>query len=206
MIEAGKAAVGHRVDYTGAKMGMWIFLFTEIILFGMLFLLYSIFRFKYSPQFHTAAAELDVFMGTVNTVILITSSATFAFAVPLVRNGKKGLSMLFQILTIALGIIFLFNKLSEWSVHISHGIYPDSPTLDQMSRGKIIFFSLYYVLTGLHGLHLFAGVCVASWMLVYTAKEIVNADDFIKLENTGLYWHFVDIVWMYLFPLFYLIN
>jgi cytochrome c oxidase subunit 3 len=206
MNESTETAVRHRVDYTGAKMGMWIFLFTEIILFGMLFLLYSVFRFKYSAQFHTSAAELDVFIGTVNTAILITSSMTFAFAVPLLRNGKKGLSMLCQVLTIVLGIIFLLNKLGEWRLHISHGIYPDSPALDQMSRGKIIFFSLYYVLTGLHGLHLFAGVCVASVMLVYTAREIVNANDFIKLENTGLYWHFVDMVWMYLFPLFYLIN
>jgi cytochrome c oxidase subunit 3 len=205
MIEAGNTA-RHRVDYKGAKMGMWLFLFTEIILFGILFLLYSIFRFKYAADFHRSASELDVFLGTANTAILLTSSMTMAISIALVRKGKKGLSMVCQIITIALGIFFLVNKYIEWGVHIRHGIYPDSPELDQMSRGKIIFFSLYYVMTGLHGLHVLIGVCVISGMTVFTAKEIIDRNDFVKLENTGLYWHFVDIVWIYLFPLFYLIT
>jgi cytochrome c oxidase subunit 3 len=199
-------AMRHRIDYAGAKMGMWIFLLTEVLLFGMLFLLYSIFRFKYSSDFHASASELDVVLGTANTAILLTSSLTMALSIALVRKGKKGLSMLCQIVTIALGTVFLFNKYIEWSVHIGHGIYPHSPQLDQMSRGKIIFFSLYYVMTGLHGLHVLVGVCVISGMLLFTAKEIITRNDFVKLENTGLYWHFVDIVWIYLFPLFYLIT
>jgi cytochrome c oxidase subunit III len=200
------ATARHRVDYVGAKMGMWIFLYTEVLLFGMLFLLYSIFRFKYSPEFHASAGELDVFLGTANTAILLTSSLTMALAIALVRKGKKGLSMLCQIITLALGIFFLVNKYLEWGVHIRHGIYPDSPQLDQMGRGKIIFFSLYYVMTGLHGLHVLLGVCVIAAMLVFTAREAINRGDFVKLENAGLYWHFVDIVWIYLFPLFYLIT
>ena len=200
------ASAGHRVDYAGAKMGMWIFLFTEVLLFGVLFLLYSVFRFKYPREFHASAAELDVFLGTASTAILLTSSLTMALSIALVRRGKKSLSMLCQIITVVLGMVFLLDKYIEWSAHIRHGIYPDSPQLDQMSRGKIIFFSLYYVMTGLHGLHVLLGVCVISGMLVFTAKEIINQGDFVKLENTGLYWHFVDIVWIYLFPLFYLIT
>ena len=187
-------------------MGMWIFLLTEVLLFGMLFLLYSIFRFRYSKEFHASASELDVFLGTANTAILITSSFTMAMSIALVRRGNKGLSMLCQAITIGLGTIFLFNKYFEWGVHIRHGIYPDSPALQQMARGRIIFFSLYYVLTGLHGLHVLLGVCVIFGMLVFTARDIINRVDFIKLENTGLYWHFVDVVWIYLFPLFYLIT
>ena len=200
------ATARHRVDYVGAKMGMWIFLYTEVLLFGMLFLLYSIFRFKYSPEFHASAGELDVFLGTANTAILLTSSLTMALAIALLRKGSKRLSMLCQIVTIALGMFFLVNKYLEWGVHIRHGIYPDSPQLAQMGRGKIIFFSLYYVMTGLHGLHVLVGVCVISGMLVFTARDVIKRGDFVKLENTGLYWHFVDIVWIYLFPLFYLIT
>lgn len=196
----------HRIDYVGAKMGMWIFLFTEVLFFGGLFLLYSVFRSKYTADFHASAEELDLFLGTTNTVILLTSSMTMALSIALVRRGKKSLSMLCQVITITLGIVFLINKYIEWGAHIRNGIYPDSPLLDQMSRGKIIFFSLYYVMTGLHGLHVLIGVCVITGTLIFTAKEIIRRGDFVKLENTGLYWHFVDIIWIYLFPLFYLIT
>lgn len=196
----------HRIDYVGAKMGMWIFLFTEVLFFGGLFLLYSVFRSKYTADFHASAEELDLFLGTTNTVILLTSSMTMALSIALVRRGKKSLSMLCQVITITLGIVFLINKYIEWGAHIRNGIYPDSPLLDQMSRGKIIFFSLYYVMTGLHGLHVLIGVFVITGTLIFTAKEIIRRGDFVKLENTGLYWHFVDIIWIYLFPLFYLIT
>ena len=198
--------VKHRVDYTGAKMGMWIFLYTEVLFFGILFLLYAVFRAKYSPDFHASSAGLDVFLGTANTAILLTSSLTMALSIALLRKEKKGLSIFCQITTISLGAFFLVNKYIEWGVHISHGMYPHSPQLEQMSRGKIIFFGLYYVMTGLHGLHVFIGICVIAAMLVFTAREIIHREDFVKLENTGLYWHFVDIVWIYLFPLFYLIT
>lgn len=196
----------HRVDYVGAKMGMWIFLFTEVLFFGGLFLLYSVYRSKYTIEFHRAAAELDLFLGTTNTIILLSSSMTMALSISFVRRGKKALSVLFQSGTIFLGVLFLVNKYIEWNAHINHGIYPDSPLLLEMSRGKIIFFSLYYVMTGLHGLHVLIGVCVISGAVVFTLREIIRRNEFVKLENTGLYWHFVDIVWIYLFPLFYLIT
>lgn len=199
-------ATSHRIDYTGAKMGMWIFLFTEVLFFGGLFLLYSVFRAKYTLEFHSSAAELDIVLGTANTMILLTSSMSMALSISLVRNGKKDLSMLCQGITIAMGIVFLINKYIEWGTHIQHGIYPGSPALLDMSRGKIIFFSLYYVMTGLHGLHVLIGVLVISGTLIFTAKRWIIQSDFVKLENTGLYWHFVDVVWIYLFPLFYLIT
>jgi len=200
------APVRHRIDYVGAKMGMWIFLFTELLFFGGLFLLYSVFRSKYTADFHASAEELDLFLGTANTAILLTSSLTMALSIALVRRGEKGLSLLCQGITILLGIVFLIDKYIEWSAHIRNGIYPDSPLLVQMTRGKIIFFSLYYVMTGLHGLHVLIGVCVIAGTAIFTARETINRRDFVKLENTGLYWHFVDIIWIYLFPLFYLIT
>lgn len=206
MDKPDEVAVRHRIDYTGAKMGMWIFLFTEVLFFGGLFLLYSVFRTKYTLDFHTSAAELDLFLGTANTIILLTSSMSMALSIVLLRKDRKDLSMLCQIVTITLGLVFLVNKYVEWSAHIGHGIYPDSPQLLHMSRGKIIFFSLYYVMTGIHGLHVLIGVCVIFGMLILTARQTINREDFVKLENTGLYWHFVDIIWIYLFPLFYLIT
>jgi cytochrome c oxidase subunit 3 len=206
MNKAGETAVGYRIDYTGAKMGMWIFLFTEVLFFGGLFLLYSVFRAKYTLDFHNSAAELDLFLGTANTAILLTSSMSMALSIALVRKDRKVASIICQSVTIILGMIFLADKYIEWSAHIGHGIYPDSPQLLQLSRGKIIFFSLYYVMTGLHGLHVLLGVCVILGMLILTVREKITREDFVKLENTGLYWHFVDIVWIYLFPLFYLIT
>lgn len=196
----------HRIDYIGAKMGMWIFLFTELLLFGGLFLLYSVYRSKYTLDFHNSASELDIILGAANTVILLTSSMTMALSISSMKKGKRNLSTLCQIITIILGIIFLVDKYFEWDVHIQRGIYPDSPTLSGMRRGDIIFFGLYYVMTGIHGLHVLVGVCAISFMLFFTIKERINSEDFVKLENTGLYWHFVDIIWIYLFPLFYLIT
>lgn len=206
MDKAEAATVRHRVDYIGAKMGMWVFLFTELLLFGGLFLLYSVYRSKYTADFHRSAAELDIYLGTANTLILLTSSMTMALSISAMKRGKKNLSGICQSITILLGIIFLINKYIEWSVHIHHGIYPDSPEILRMERGSIIFFSLYYVMTGIHGLHVLVGVCAISFMLYFTKKENINRKDFVKLENTGLYWHFVDIIWIYLFPLFYLIT
>lgn len=206
MDSAETVALSYRVDYTGAKMGMWIFLFTEILFFGGLLLVYSVYRSKYSIEFHNSAATLDLFLGTANTVLLLTSSMTMALSIALLKKGRKNLSLLSQGATIFFGSLFLVNKYLEWMAHITHGIYPNSPLLIEMSRGKIVFFGLYYVMTGLHGLHVLIGIAVVSGVLILTAREKINQHDFVKLENTGLYWHFVDIIWICLFPLFYLIT
>lgn len=194
------------VDYTGAKMGMWIFLFTELLFFGGLFLLYAVYRSQYTPEFHLAAAELNRVLGSVNTLILITSSLTMALSIAAVKNAEKRLSIILQASTILLGVAFLFIKYFEWSAKISHGIYPGSPELLQQEQGNILFYSLYFVTTGLHALHVLVGIGVLLSMLILSLKDKINHKDFIKLENSGLYWHFVDIVWIYLFPLLYLIT
>jgi len=197
--------IEHARDIEGAKMGMWVFLFTEMLLFGGLFLLYSVYRSKYSAEFHGSAAELNIVLGTVNTLILLTSSLTMVLSLSALRKGQRSLSFLFQSATVLLGIIFLVNKYFEWSAHIHHGIYPDSPALLAMKRGDIIFFSLYFVMTGIHGLHVLIGAGVIAGMAVFTLQGKLGPDNFVMLENAGLYWHFVDIIWIYLFPLFYLI-
>jgi len=194
----------HR-DYTGAKLGMWLFLFTEILLFGGMFLLYSIYRSVHTADFHEAGKEMSVTIGAINTIILLTSSLTMVLSISAIKNGQKGSSILFQAITIILGLAFLGNKYVEWSDHIHHGFYPNSPELLAMSHGKILFFGLYYVMTGIHGLHVLIGISVIGFVLVLTLKGTVSSSDYIKLENTGLFWHLVDVIWIYLFPLFYLI-
>jgi cytochrome c oxidase subunit 3 len=193
-------------DYGRSKLGMWLFLFTEILLFGGLFLIYSVYRTVHQEEFHSAAKELSTALGAINTVILLTSSLTMALAISALRQGKRNVSIICQTITILLGLAFLMNKYFEWSGHIHAGIYPSSPELLSRGHGEILFYGLYYVMTGLHGLHVIAGVLLIGIMLSLTLKGSISVDTFGKLENTGLYWHLVDIIWIYLFPLFYLIT
>ncbi|MGV8057239.1 MAG: cytochrome c oxidase subunit 3 family protein [Smithellaceae bacterium] len=194
------------IDNEGKKIGMWFFLFTEIIFFGGMFLLYSVLRYKYAPDFHRAAADENLLLGTVNTVILLTSSLAIALAISTIRKGQRSLSLWLQSATFVMGLIFLVIKYFEWSAKIAVGLFPDSPVLLKLAPGQIMFFGLYYVMTGLHGLHVAVGCVVIAFMIFYTKRGKVSGQNYARLENTGLYWHFVDIVWIYLYPLFYLIT
>ena len=193
-------------DHVGAKYGMWFFLFTEILFFGGMFLLYSMYRWKYAVDFHTGASGENLLLGSINTAVLLTSSLFMAIAVAAVRKGQYRLSVVFQIATILMGLAFLVIKGVEWSEKFHRGIYPNSPVLDKMNMGEILFYGLYYVMTGIHGIHVFIGVCVISFMVYFTLTGNITSENYSKIENTGLYWHFVDIVWIYLYPLFYLIT
>ena len=199
------AAHTHRDDY-GARMGMWLFLFTELILFGGMFLVYSVYRFTNQAEFHLAATELNTIIGTFNTAILLTSSLTMALSITAIQNDNRNLSLLFQFLTILLALFFMVNKYFEWTAKINHGLFPGSDELLSKSSGEILFFGLYYVMTGLHGLHVVIGIVLIAVMARFTSKGIITHDNYVKLENTGLYWHLVDIIWIFLFPLFYLIT
>ncbi len=201
----GLAHTEHR-DYTGAKLGMWLFLFTEILLFGGMFLLYSIYRDVHPADFHEAGKEMSVAIGATNTIILLTSSLTIVLGLAALKDGKRARSILFQAITVILGFVFLGNKYIEWSNHIQHGFYPNSPELLAMSHGKILFFGLYYVMTGIHALHVLIGAGVIAGVAAMTARGSVSSTDYIKLENSALFWHLVDVIWIYLFPLFYLIT
>jgi len=192
-------------DYIGAKIGMWLFLFTEIILFGGLFVLYSVYLHRYPEEFHLAGQELNVYFGTANTLVLLTSSFSMALSITALQKDNKKLCMILLTITMILACVFLVNKYFEWGAKIHHGIYPDSPALLERPKGEIIFFGLYYIMTGLHGLHVLIGALIIFVVLVLVAKNKVTSSDFVAVENTGLYWHLVDMVWIYLFPLFYLV-
>jgi cytochrome c oxidase subunit 3 len=187
-------------------MGLWLFLFSELILFGGMFIIYAVYRFMHAEEFRLAAAELDPFIGTINTMILLTSSLTVAMSITAIQQGKKYLSMALASTTLVLAVVFLVNKYFEWSHKISIGIYPQSPELMNKPQGEILYFGLYYVMTGLHAIHVIIGMAVLGFMLVFIAKGSINRGSFVKLEAGALYWHLVDIIWIFLFPLFYLIH
>ncbi len=195
----------HRDDMS-SKIGMWLFLLTEVLLFGGLFLLYMAYRVKYTGNFHDAALELNMKIGTFNTLILITSSLTMALSIAAMQRARKGLSIFLLVSTQALGIFFLINKFFEWSAKFHHGLYPGSETLLNRPKGEYIFFGMYYAMTGLHALHVIAGLTLLTFMLVFIIRNKVNPDNYIRLENSGLYWHLVDLIWIFLFPLFYLMR
>ena len=191
-------------DYEGAKLGMWLFLFTEILLFGGLFILYSAYRARYPLEFHEGGQHLNVVIGVANTVILLTSSLTVALSITAIQKANRKLCVMCLSATIVLGACFLVNKYIEWSGEIRHGLYPNSPVLMQRPQGDQIFFGLYYSMTGLHGLHVIAGILVLSVMLTLVLRKKITSTDFNRLENGGLYWHLVDVIWIFLLPLFYL--
>ncbi len=139
-------------DEAGSKIGMWLFLLSEIALFGGLFILYSVYRYRNSIDFHLAAGELNRSFGALNTCVLITSSLTMALSISFLRKGDQRLSQVYLFLTLLFGLLFLGTKYFEWSGKIHHGIYPSSPRLLERSKGEVLFYGLYYSMTGLHGL------------------------------------------------------
>ena len=194
-------------DAEASKVGMWLFIFTELLLFGGLFIIYSVYRFMNPDAFHLAAEELDTFIGTVNTIILLVSSATIAMATTALQKKNTGLTLLLSVATIILGIVFMVNKYFEWGTKFEHGIWPGSQhMMDTMSQGEILFFGLYFIMTGLHALHIVIGLFIIGVAMWKVKKGTVHKNRAALLENSGLYWHLVDIIWIFLFPLFYLIT
>jgi cytochrome c oxidase subunit III len=228
-------APAYHPDAKGSKIAMWLFLFTELLLFGGMFLLYAVYRAKNPADFHFASLNLDVTVGAINTVILLTSSLTMVLAIGMLERRHRRSSLFFLLLTIGLALAFLVNKYFEWSHKIHHGIYPNSTELLERTSGENLFYALYYFMTGLHGLHVIAGMIVLGFMakmvanpvrqvvpvaslsaearagvtgvtVEYSENDALDQQRMIRLENAGLYWHLVDVIWIFLFPLFYLIS
>lgn len=195
-------------QYQASILGMWLFLITEILFFGGLFAGYAIYRWMYPEAFHHASNHLNLFWGTFNTVILISSSVTMAFAVHAAQLGKKKGIISYLILTLILGGIFLGIKAVEYAhkfhEHLVPGenfSFPDYPGF-----GSELFFSFYFAMTGLHAFHMIIGIVLLIVFIVMAARDKFSADYYTPVEVMGLYWHFVDIVWIFLFPLLYLIG
>jgi len=209
MAEHQHAHVEHpdMYDPESSKIGMWLFIFTELLLFGGLFIVYSVYRYLNPDAFHLAAEELNTFIGAFNTVILLVSSMTIAMSTTALQKGHKKVAIALVVITFIIGIGFLVNKYFEWGIKFSHGIWPGSEQmLNEMSQGEILFFGLYFVMTGLHALHIIIGLVIMVFAIRGVANGKVNAKRPSLLDNCGLYWHLVDLIWIFLFPLFYLIH
>lgn len=192
-------------DNSGVRLGMWLFLYTEIMLFGGLFVLYAAYYYSYTKDFISAGRELELVFGAANTLVLLSSSFTVAASIQSMKRGLKKHAMVLLGVTIAFALIFLTNKYFEWTHKFSHGIFPDSEHLASGPRGETIFFGLYFTLTGLHALHVFIGAAVLSISMFFIKQGKISRERINFLENAGLFWHLVDIVWIFLFPLFYLV-
>jgi cytochrome c oxidase subunit 3 len=192
-----------------STLGMWVFLVTEIMFFGGLFLAYTVYRSREPMGFQEASAHLDVRLGAFNTAVLIFSSLTMAFAVRSAQTGEKPRTQIMWIVTtMILGVVFLGVKVIEYSEKFRDHIVP-GPYFTwhgQYPAAAEIFYSLYFCMTGLHALHMIIGLGIMTWLALMARKGTFNSTYYTPVEVSGLYWHFVDIVWIFLFPLLYLIG
>jgi len=188
------------------SLGMWVFLCTEILLFGGLFLAYTVYRHAYPRAFHAASHDAEYWIGTANTAVLLVSSLWMALAVHCARTGRRRPLLLFLALTLLFGLAFLGLKGLEYYLDFVKLEVPgiNLPVADAFSRQKAMFWTLYFFMTGLHALHLTIGCGLVALILILAWRSGYNARHNEPVVVTGLYWHFIDIVWVFLYPLIYL--
>ncbi len=205
-----------------ASFGMWVFLLTEVMFFGGMFCAYLIFRNWYHPAFVAGSNTLSITLGTTNTAVLICSSLTMAMAVYSAEMRRRGQLIAFLLLTIVLGLAFLGIKAVEYkekfdlhhvpgpNFSIQEFVHPTNPKAiplaPDMAEKTQIYFSLYFAMTGMHALHMIIGISLLFFLVAKAYQGAYTAGHIMPIENFGLYWHFVDIVWIFLFPLLYLIS
>lgn len=202
----------HFVDaeqqFDSAKFGMWVFLVTEVLFFGGLFAAYIIFRAWYPDLFTQASTQLDTLMGGLNTIVLIASSLTMALSIRAAQMNNSKATFNYLLATFLLAGAFLVVKYFEYTHKFHIGIFPGKfYTFTEIAHPKAnVFFSIYYMMTGLHGIHVIVGMGLIAWLMVRARKNHFTSAYFTPVEITGLYWHLVDLIWIFLFPLFYLIE
>ena len=195
-------------QYEAASMAMWCFLITEILFFGGVFLAYAIYREMYPQAFAAGSHHLSIFLGCLNTAVLISSSFTMVLGVHAARMGKKNITSLYLFLTLVLGCVFLGVKAIEYTDKFVNHLVPNDTFHFHGFEGPgiRIFYSLYFALTGLHALHMVIGAVILIIILIQNMNGKFSAEYNSPIDMFGLYWHFVDIVWIFLFPLLYLIG
>lgn len=206
-------AQAHQFDdaeqqHDASWIGMWIFLATEVMFFGGMFLGYTFYRTSYPQAFAGASNHLDLWLGTLNTAVLICSSFTMALAVRSAQVGKQRPLMIFLLLTIALGTVFLGVKFTEYYAKFVEHLVPGSSFVyaQRFAGPAEIFFSFYFVMTGMHALHMIIGIGLLTYLVIKSLQGRFSSSYHTPVELIGLYWHFVDIVWIFLFPLLYLVG
>ncbi len=211
--------IEHHHDEEGTRLGFWLFLYTELFLFAAFFLVYAVYRSSHLEDFKLAAESLNTGIGAVNTVILLTSSLTMVLSLDALKKGAIKAAKVLLMVTIALGAAFLVIKSFEWGAKFEHHLFLQtakgiaaghgSPLLtpgeEMLPVGQVLFYGLYFIMTGTHALHIIIG---GIWMLVvlfWMSKGSINQEKPGVLERCGLYWHLVDVIWIFLFPLYYLV-
>jgi cytochrome c oxidase subunit 3 len=201
-----RAPQAEHYDPVGNRLGMWLFLFTEVMLFGTLFIGYAVYVNMYRHHFIDGSHHLDKWIGVTNTVILLTSSLTMALSIATLQRSRKSLSIALMAVTMLFALAFLCIKGYEWHHKFKADIYPKSAKMMAEPDGIQVFYGMYFTMTGLHALHVVIGAVLIAVAMVLVQRGKVHKDRITLLENTGLYWHLVDLIWIYLFPLFYLLN
>lgn len=207
-------------EYNSAKFGTWVFLVTEILMFGGLFVGYILYHEKYSEMFHVGSTFLNWRLGALNTVVLLISSLTMALSIYYSQMNDKAKTLINLYITLACGFIFMGVKYYEYTHKFHEGLFPGSlfnphdPEVQEMVKHLLdkgaghlnMYFSFYFVMTGLHGSHVLAGMGLITWLIVRTHRGEFNSSYYTPLECVGLFWHLVDLIWIYLFPLLYLVG
>lgn len=191
-----------------ATLGMWVFLATEVLFFGGLFLAYTVYRWTYSHEFADASRDLNIGYGFVNTWVLLTSSFTMAMAVRAAQLGRRTSTVGFLLATLCLGAFFMTVKGFEYHDDFVKGLVPGAGSRFQGTDAgpRKLFLCLYYFMTGLHALHMAIGIGLLVWMTRKANARLFSVEYHTPIRLVGLYWHFVDLVWIFLFPLLYLID
>ncbi len=203
--------VSSEQQFSAAKLGMWLFLITEILLFSGMFVAYTVYRVWHPEVFALSSELLNPVMGGLNTIVLLTSSLTVALSIRSAQLDDRAALVRNLLFTLLLAGVFLVVKYFEYTAKFEHGIFPGAhfePHGDYTKYNVPFapqFFSIYFVMTGIHGVHVIVGMGVISWMLVRARRGDFSSAWYTPVELTGLYWHLVDIIWIFLFPLLYLI-
>lgn len=195
-------------QFEASKIGMWLFLVTEILLFGGLFVGFGLMQSRFPEAFVQAHHHLDRSLGAVNTVVLLVSSFSMVMAVWAARNSKQKLLVGMLLVTLACASVFLGVKYLEYSHKFHEGLLPGKFYHHQGDTvpNQFVFFSFYFMMTGLHGIHIVGGMLAMTWLLIRSLRGHFNANYYTPVDLVGLYWHLVDLIWIYLFPLLYLIQ
>lgn len=199
---------GLEQQHEAGWLGMWIFLATEIMFFGGMFTGYAVYRSVYPGVFADASQKLEVALGATNTIVLICSSLTMALAVHAAQVGRRRTLVGFLLATMALGLVFLGIKGIEYAHKFEHHLVPGSSFVyaDRYARDAQVFFSFYFAMTGMHALHMVIGIGLLAVLVARAWRGAFSPQHHAAVELTGLYWHFVDIIWIFLYPLLYLID
>lgn len=187
------------------RIAVWIVIASEALLFAGLFALYATYRSEHTHAFEAGIRANIAWIGGLNTMLLLTSSFAIAWAIHRIRHGRSATWSLLAVLVLGCG--FLVFKSIEWSIHIEEGIVPGLAYAGpDHGRGTQLFFTLYYAMTGLHAFHVVAGLALVLWVFVRARRRTIDRDRHLALELVAVYWHFVDAIWVFLWPMFYLMH